>query len=123
MATLAQLRAISSECGIGMADLAISWPLANPAITCVIAGATKPQQVQCAAVSPLSKPLLLHPERRTAPNHRPLMASPSHLDMRAVSGAVCAARAEVSIVHSDGPRTFLDVACSERPRSEASAPA
>ena len=44
METLTKLREISAECGIGMADLAIAWTLANPAITCVIAGATKSMQ-------------------------------------------------------------------------------
>eukprot|EP00966_Prymnesium_polylepis_P181272 4198667-Prymnesium_polylepis.2 len=45
MATLERLRAISGECDIPLVDIAIAWPLHNPAVTCVIAGATKAAQV------------------------------------------------------------------------------
>ena len=43
-----QLRNISVEAGIPLADIALAWPLHNPAVTCVIAGATKAEQVGAA---------------------------------------------------------------------------
>lgn len=45
-ATLAKLRAIAAEAQIAMADLAIAWPLANLAVTTVIAGATRREQLE-----------------------------------------------------------------------------
>jgi len=46
METLLKLRAVADESGIKLADLSVSWILAQPGITCVIAGATKPYQVE-----------------------------------------------------------------------------
>jgi len=49
MSTLESLRGIAEKSGIPMVDLAIAWPLANGAITTVIAGATKPYQLEANA--------------------------------------------------------------------------
>ena len=52
-ATLARVRAIADEVGVPMGDLALQWPLANPAVATVIVGATKPEQIaqNCAAIA------------------------------------------------------------------------
>ena len=44
--TLAQLRAVADDAKTPLADLALAWPLANRAVTCVIAGATRPAQLE-----------------------------------------------------------------------------
>ena len=47
--TLSKLRAISAEAEIPLADLALAFPLTNPAVACVIAGATKQSQLEASA--------------------------------------------------------------------------
>jgi len=48
-AALRELRAMSAETSIPMADLALAWAAANPAVTCVLAGARNVQQLQANA--------------------------------------------------------------------------
>ena len=54
------LRGVAKETGMSMATLAVAWVLANPAVTCPIIGASRPEQLadSLAAVSaPLSPEL------------------------------------------------------------------
>ncbi len=44
-AVLGQLQEFAMDRGHTMAELAIAWLLANPVVSCVIAGATRPEQV------------------------------------------------------------------------------
>ena len=46
MKTVQALRDISAECGVPLAELAVAWPLHKPGVTTVIAGATKPHQME-----------------------------------------------------------------------------
>ena len=48
-AALGQLRELSQETGIPVADLALSWCAAQPAITCVLAGARNAGQLEANA--------------------------------------------------------------------------
>jgi aryl-alcohol dehydrogenase (NADP+) len=43
--TVAQLKGVAAEAGMSMATMAVSWVLANPAITAPIVGASKPEQL------------------------------------------------------------------------------
>ncbi len=43
--TIEALRSIAKEAGIAMATLAVAWVLANPAVTCPIIGASRPEQL------------------------------------------------------------------------------
>ena len=44
-ATVAALKGVAAEAGLGMATMAVAWVLANPAITAPIIGASKPEQL------------------------------------------------------------------------------
>lgn len=44
--TLARLRGIAEEAGMPLADIALAYPLHRPCVITVIAGATKPEQVE-----------------------------------------------------------------------------
>ena len=44
--TVARLTAFAAERGHGLVDLALGWLVTNPAVTSVIAGATRPEQVR-----------------------------------------------------------------------------
>ena len=46
---LEKLEDFASQRGCSMVELAIAWLLANPSVSCVIAGATKPEQVKANA--------------------------------------------------------------------------
>tara|TARA_B100001123_G_scaffold177320_1_gene203316 strand:+ start:2999 stop:3946 length:948 start_codon:yes stop_codon:yes gene_type:complete len=46
---LEKLEDFASQRGYSMVELAIAWLLANPSVSCVIAGATKPEQVKANA--------------------------------------------------------------------------
>lgn len=46
LATVERLRGWCDKRGIGMTDLAFAWLLAKPAVSSVIAGATKPEQLE-----------------------------------------------------------------------------
>lgn len=46
MATIERLRGWCDKRGIGMTDLAFAWLLAKPVVSSVIAGATKPEQLE-----------------------------------------------------------------------------
>ena len=59
--TVAKLDAIAKEAGMPLGRLALAWPLANPAVCCVVAGATRKGHVTSNAVAAntkLSKDLL-----------------------------------------------------------------
>ena len=43
--TVEQLKGVAAEAGMSMATMAVSWVLANPAITAPIVGASKPEQL------------------------------------------------------------------------------
>src|SRR5215469_2765002 len=43
--TLEQLKGVAAEAGMSLATMAVSWVLANPAITAPIIGASKPEQL------------------------------------------------------------------------------
>ncbi len=43
--TIEALRPVAAEAGISMATMAVSWVLANPAITAPIVGASRPEQL------------------------------------------------------------------------------
>ena len=43
--TVAELKGVAAEAGIGMATMAVGWVLANPAITAPIVGASTPDQL------------------------------------------------------------------------------
>ena len=43
--TLAKLQEIADREGVPLADLALTWPLSQPSVACVISGVTKPYQV------------------------------------------------------------------------------
>jgi len=45
-ATLEKIKAISDEYHISLNQIALAWPLANPAVSCVIVGSTKEEQAQ-----------------------------------------------------------------------------
>lgn len=55
-ATIESLRKIAKEAGMSMATLAVAWVLANPAITCPIIGASRPEQL-ADSLAAVSKPL------------------------------------------------------------------
>jgi len=59
--TLVKLRDISKEHGISMLEMALSWPLHNDAVTCVIAGATKISHVtsNCNSITKKLSPEIL----------------------------------------------------------------
>src|SRR3546814_17685863 len=46
LGTVERLRGWCDTRGIGMTDLAFAWLLAKPAVSSVIAGATKPEQLE-----------------------------------------------------------------------------
>jgi aryl-alcohol dehydrogenase (NADP+) len=55
-ATVEQIRPVASDAGMSMAQLAIAWVLAHPAVTAPIVGASRPEQLAdavAAAESPL----------------------------------------------------------------------
>jgi aryl-alcohol dehydrogenase (NADP+) len=43
--SVAQLKGVAAEAGVNMATMAVSWVLANPAITAPIVGASRPEQL------------------------------------------------------------------------------
>ena len=43
--TVEELRRLADEAGMSLATLAVSWVLANPAITSAIVGASRPEQL------------------------------------------------------------------------------
>ena len=45
-ATIEALRGVAEEAGMSMATMAIAWVLANPAVTSLIIGASKPEQLK-----------------------------------------------------------------------------
>ena len=55
--TVEALRHVADEAGLSMAELAVAWVLANPAITCPIIGASRPDQLDDAPRAPSSTPL------------------------------------------------------------------
>jgi aryl-alcohol dehydrogenase (NADP+) len=60
-ATVEELRALAAEAGMSMAQLAVAWVLANPAITSPIVGASRPEQLAdavAAVTTPLDDELL-----------------------------------------------------------------
>ena len=46
LATVERLRGWCEKRGLGMTDLAFGWLLAKPQVSSVIAGATKPEQLE-----------------------------------------------------------------------------
>ena len=56
LATVDALRPIAEEAGRSMAEMAIAWVLANPAITSPIVGASRPEQLD-AAITAVESPL------------------------------------------------------------------
>jgi len=44
--TLAKLQEIADREGVPLADLALTWPLSQPSVACVISGVTKPYQIE-----------------------------------------------------------------------------
>jgi 1-deoxyxylulose-5-phosphate synthase len=58
--TVEQLKGVAAEAGVSLATMAISWVLANPAITAPIVGASKPEQLAdslAAAETPMAADL------------------------------------------------------------------
>ncbi|HWF77179.1 MAG TPA: aldo/keto reductase [Caulobacteraceae bacterium] len=55
-ATVQQLKGVAAEAGMSMATMAVSWVLANPAITAPIVGASKPEQL-ADSLAAVEKPL------------------------------------------------------------------
>mmetsp|Transcript_13477 Transcript_13477/g.33052 ORF Transcript_13477/g.33052 Transcript_13477/m.33052 type:complete len:378 (-) Transcript_13477:93-1226(-) len=49
--TLDNIREVAKASGFSMAELALAWPLAQPGVTCVIAGATKASHVESNAAA------------------------------------------------------------------------
>lgn len=45
-ATVEALARVAEEAGTGMVEMAVSWVLANPVITCAIVGASRPEQLE-----------------------------------------------------------------------------
>jgi aryl-alcohol dehydrogenase-like predicted oxidoreductase len=43
--TIEALRGLAAEAGMSMAQMAVSWVLANPAVTAPIIGASRPEQL------------------------------------------------------------------------------
>jgi aryl-alcohol dehydrogenase-like predicted oxidoreductase len=46
LATVAELAPLAEQAGISMAQMAVMWVLANPAITSPIVGASRPEQLE-----------------------------------------------------------------------------
>jgi len=55
-ATVEALRKIANEAGMSLATLAVAWVIANPAITCPIIGASRPEQL-VDSLAAVSKPI------------------------------------------------------------------
>ena len=49
---LARLRAVAAAASLSLAELAIAWLLARPAVACVLVGASRPEQARRNAVVP-----------------------------------------------------------------------
>lgn len=49
--TVAELKTLAADAGIGMVELAVAWVLANPAVTSPIVGASRPEQLDAAAAA------------------------------------------------------------------------
>ena len=54
--TVEALRQVAAEAGMNLATLAVAWVMANPAITCPIIGASRPEQL-ADSLAALEKPL------------------------------------------------------------------
>ncbi|NLW56147.1 MAG: aldo/keto reductase [Firmicutes bacterium] len=57
-AALAEIREIARDCGLSMPEIAVKWAMANPAITCVLAGSRNVKELE-ANVKAVEKPLPL----------------------------------------------------------------
>ncbi|MBI2766428.1 MAG: aldo/keto reductase [Chloroflexi bacterium] len=67
--TVEQVRAVASEAGLPLAQVAVAWVMANPAITAPIIGASRPEQladVLAAAQAPLDPALKARLDEITA---------------------------------------------------------
>src|SRR5205085_6908124 len=55
--TIDALRPIAAEAGMSLATLAIAWALSNPAVTSVLVGASRPEQLKDAFAAAERAPL------------------------------------------------------------------
>ena len=72
-ATVEALRPLAADAGISLAQLALGWVLAQPAVTSPIVGASRPDQLDdalAAAIRPLEADLLATIDELTAPWRR-----------------------------------------------------
>jgi 1-deoxyxylulose-5-phosphate synthase len=68
-ATVEALREVAAEAGMSLATLSVAWVMANPAITCPIVGASRPEQLAdsfAAAATPLPADLKARVDELTA---------------------------------------------------------
>lgn len=89
--TLGNIKAIAEEAGIAMADLAVAWPLHTDNVCTVIAGATKPSQIESntRAASLTIKPEVLQKLNDATEDLKQAMGSNADLWQGGDDGRIC----------------------------------